>query len=280
VDTAAVLRTTEPLRSAPWPLGSFTTDRALALKGSHRVSVVIPAKDEAATVAGVVTPLAKVHGAIEGSGLLDELLVVDDGSGDGTGLAAKASGARVLRLRRSQGKGRAMIAGSLAAAGDLIVFLDADVLDTDPDWLPQLLGPLLLDDGIELVKGYYERPLNGRPGGGGRVTELAARPILSLLFPDLAHVRQPLAGETAVRRSSVLALGIEPGYGAELGLLIDTARRSGAGSIAEVDLGVRTHRNRPLHELSAMSRDVLHVALRRAGVPTATEAGGHKRARS
>jgi glucosyl-3-phosphoglycerate synthase len=119
------------------------------------------------------------------------------------------------------------------------------------------------------VKGYYERPLEGRPTGGGRVTELAARPALSLLFPDLAHVLQPLAGETAVRRATVLEVGIEPGYGAELGLLIDVARRNGAGSIAQVDLGRRTHRNRPLAELGPMARDVMKVALTRAGVPTA-----------
>jgi len=126
-----------------------------------------------------------------------------------------------------------------------------------------------LDDGVELVKGFYERPLDGRPTGGGRVTQLAARPILSLLFPDLADVRQPLAGETAVRRATVLELGIEPGYGAELGLLIDVARRSGATSIAQADLGRRTHRNRPIDELGQMARDVLAVALQRAGVPTA-----------
>ena len=98
-----------------------------------------------------------------------------------------------------------MTEGALSASGDLIVFLDADVLDTYPDWIPQLLGPLLLDDSVQLVKAFYERPLDGKPTGGGRVTELAARPVLSLLFPDLQDVRQPLAGETArcvARRSS------------------------------------------------------------------------------
>ena len=162
-----------------------------------------------------------------------------------------------------------MTEGARVAGGDLVVFLDADVLDTDPAWIPQLLGPLLLDDSIELVKGFYERPLDGQPTGGGRVTELAARPALSLLFPDLAEVRQPLAGETAIRRATVLELGIEPGYGAELGLLIDVARRNGADAIAQVDLGRRTHRNRPLSDLGRMSKAVLGVALQRAGVPTA-----------
>ena len=101
------------------------------------------------------------------------------------------------------------------------------------------------------------------------MTELAARPILALLFPELDTILQPLAGETAARRATILALGIEPDYGAELGLLIDVARKSGAASIAQVDLGRRTHRNRPLAELNAMAREVLRVALERAGVPTA-----------
>ncbi len=252
-----------------WPARSFTAADVVALKGTQQVTVVIPAKDEAPTVAGVVSAIRDAHAPVLGSGLVDELLVVDDGSSDGTGRAARAAGARVHRIRRSVGKGRAMTEGALVATGDLIVFLDADVLDTEPAWIPQLLGPLLLDQSIELVKGFYERPLDGQPTGGGRVTQLAARPILALLFPELDGILQPLAGETAARRATILALGIEAGYGAELGLLIDVARKSGAASIAQVDLGRRTHRNRPLAELSAMAREVLRVALERAGVPTA-----------
>jgi glucosyl-3-phosphoglycerate synthase len=251
-----------------WPAHAFTSEDVLALKGTQRVTVVIPAKDEATTVAGVVGAILDAHAPARGSGLVDELVVVDDGSSDGTGRAARAAGAKVHRIPRSVGKGRAMTEGTLVAAGDLIVFLDADVLDTEPSWIPQLLGPLLLDSRIELVKAVYERPLDGQPTGGGRVTQLAARPILELLFPELKDVLQPLAGETAARRSTILALGIEPGYGAELGLLIDVAHKSGAASIAQVDLGRRTHRNRPLSELSAMAREVLRVALARAGVPT------------
>ncbi len=254
----------------PWPRGSFTTANVTPLKGAHRVSVVIPARDEAPTVAGVVAPIVAAHGRAGGSGLVDEVLVVDDGSADGTAKAARSSGARVRRLRASVGKGRAMTEGALSARGDLVVFLDADVTDTASDWIPQLLGPLLLDERVELVKGYYERPLDGHPTGGGRVTELAARPALSLLFPGLEGVRQPLAGETAMRRATVIALGIERGYGAELGLLIDVARKFGLDAIAQVDLGRRTHRNRPLDELGAMARDVLRVALSRAGVATVT----------
>jgi len=267
VDRTAVR--TRAVTERLWPAGAFTVEHALAMKGEQRVTVVIPAKDESATVAGVVGAVRQAHGPRSGSGLVDEVLVVDDGSRDGTGRAARRAGARVHRVPRSVGKGRAMTEGALVATGDVIVFMDADVLDTEPAWIPQLLGPLFLEPGVELVKGFYERPLDGQPTGGGRVTQLAARPILSLLFPELAGILQPLAGETAVRRATVLALGIEPGYGAELGLLIDVARKSGADAIAQVDLGCRTHRNRPLPELSAMARDVLRAALERAGVPTA-----------
>ncbi len=252
-----------------WPRRSFTTPEALALKGSQRVTVVIPARNEVATVAGVVGTIGAAHLAGKGSGLVDQVLVIDDGSADGTSEAAIAAGADVHRLEHSVGKGLAMAEGALIAAGDLIVFLDADVVDTEAAWIPMLLGPLLIDPATELVKGFYERPIAGQPTGGGRVTELSARPILSLLFPDLAHVLQPLAGETAARRTTLLEVGIEPGYGVEIGLLIDIARRNGPASIAQVDLGRRTHRNRPLSELRPMSREVLRVALTRAGVPTA-----------
>lgn len=247
----------------------WTTEAAMALKGAQRVCVVIPARDEGATVGSVVSVVGDAHLAGMGSGLVDRLVVVDDGSADRTARVARAAGATVHRLPRSMGKGRAMAEGVLRSAADLVVFLDADVVDTDPGWIPRLLGPLLADPAIELVKGYYERPLDGQRSGGGRVTELAARPVLSLLFPELASIRQPLAGETAVRRATLLAVGLEPGYGVEMGLLIDVARRTGASSIAQVDLGRRTHRNRPLAALGAMSREVLRVALARSGVPTA-----------
>lgn len=243
----------------------FGTDEVLAAKGARLVSVVVPARDEAPTVAAAIARVLQGHGRRQGSGLLDELLVVDDASTDSTAVAARAAGASVLRLPRSRGKGHAMFEGTRRAVGDVVVFLDADVRDARADWLPQLLGPLLCGSGVELVKGFYDRPLDGRPTGGGRVTELVARPALSLLYPELHAVRQPLAGETAAWRATICELGLEPDYGAELGLLLDVARRFGASSIAQVDLGTRTHRNRPLDELSSVARDVLRVAFDRGG---------------
>ena len=144
------------------------------------------------------------------------------------------------------------------------MFLDADVENFTPHFVVGLLGPLLADDDVALVKGFYERPLHGRPGEGGRVTELVARPVLDLLFPSLAGVRQPLAGETAAPRSVLEKAGLDGGYGVELGLLIDVADRFGVDAVAQVDLGRRVHRNRPLAELRHQATDVLRAALDRA----------------
>jgi glucosyl-3-phosphoglycerate synthase len=159
-----------------------------------------------------------------------------------------------------------MACGLAATTGSLAVFLDADVTNTTIDFVPKLLQPLLADSEIQLVKPFYERPLLNMPTGGGRVTELAARPILSLLFPGLGEIRQPLAGETAGRRELFSKLGFESAYGVEIALLIDVARHYGISVIAQVDLGIRRHRNRPIEELRPMSVEVLHAALERYGV--------------
>ena len=155
------------------------------------------------------------------------------------------------------------------ARGDLLVFLDADVENFGPHFVTGLLGPLLTDDEVALVKGFYERPVEGSSAGGGRVTELVARPVIDLLFPDLAGVKQPLAGETAAPRSVLEKTGLDRDYGIELGLLIDVADRFGVEAVAQVDLGVRIHRNRPLAELRPEATDVLRAALRRVLPPGA-----------
>jgi glucosyl-3-phosphoglycerate synthase len=158
-----------------------------------------------------------------------------------------------------------MAAALEASAGDVVVFLDADVENANADFVPRLVGPLLMDEAV-LVKAFYERPFNGQPSGGGRVTELLARPLIELLFPTLVDVRQPLAGETAAYRWVFEKVGFAAGYGVEIGFLIDVARDFGAESIAQVDLGVRVHRNRPLVELRPHAADVLRTVLGRAGI--------------
>ena len=248
--------------------GDFPVGLVLEAKArtGHTVSVCIPARDEGSTVGSVVRavvqPFLAEHG---GNGLVDEVIVFDDGSTDDTALQAEEAGARVVSGPGGPGgKGQAMAAALAAAGGDVVAYLDADVANTAPAFVTGLLGPLLTTDDVALVKGFYTRPLHDDPTGGGRVTELVARPVLELLFPELSDVRQPLAGETAAHRWVFEKVGFADGYGVELGLLIDVANVLGAERLAQVDLGERIHRNRPLHELRPQAVDVLQAALARA----------------
>ena len=247
--------------------GDFPTGLVLEAKArtGRSVSVCIPARDEGSTVGSVVRavvqPFLATHG---GSGLVDEVLVLDDGSLDDTAAQAKEAGAQVVAgPGGAGGKGGAMAAALAASTGDVVAFLDADVANTNPAFVTGLLGPLLTTEDVALVKGFYTRPLHGDPTGGGRVTELMARPVIEILYPELSWVRQPLAGETAAHRWVFEKLGFAAGYGVELGLLIDLARTLGADRLAQVDLGERIHRNRPLHELRPQAVDVLRAALER-----------------
>jgi len=245
----------------------FPAELLLSAKGSRTVSVCIPSRDEERTVERVIRAVADPHVASTGgSGLVDEVLVVDDGSTDATADVAERAGARVIQTRGSGGKGQAMRAGVEACLGEIVVFLDADVENTSPSFVTGLLGPLLVEEDVALVKGFYDRPLHGQPTGGGRVTELVARPLLNILFPMLSGVLQPLAGETAAPRRVLEKLDLADGYGVELGMLLDVATELGPGAIAQVDLGVRIHRNRPLDELRPQAEDVLRAALARAGI--------------
>lgn len=245
----------------------FPAEALAGARRGQRVSVCIPARDEEPTVAGVVAGVRRALTAAGGGvDLVDEIVVVDDGSTDATAAAAARAGATVVRTGApGGGKGEAMAAGLAATSGDLVVFLDADVENFGPHFVTGLLGPLLDDPAVVLVKAVYDRPLHGAPTGGGRVTELVARPVIDLLFPELAHVRQPLAGETALRRSVLGRVTLEGGYGVEMGLLVDVAEAFGTDAIAQVDLGVRVHRNRPLDQLRPQATDVLRAALARAG---------------
>ncbi len=242
----------------------------VAAKGGRRVSVCIPARNEAGTVGPIVQAITSgLTGRHGGVPLVDEVVVIDDGSSDGTADIAERAGARVLATGSSGGgKGQAMRTALDATDGDLIAFVDADVTNFTPDFVTGLLGPLLVDDTVTLVKGFYQRPLHGAPDGGGRVTELMAKPVIDLLFPHLASIEQPLAGETAAPRWVLEKCGLADGYAVELALLIDVAARFGVATIAQVDLGTRVHRNRPLSELRPQATDILRAALARAPLIT------------
>ncbi len=235
-------------------------------------SVVIPARDEAGTVGTVAATLKQ--SLLDEVGLLDEVLVVDAGSEDGTFEAAHRSGARVVRQAEvlpeagtARGKGEALWKGLAASTGDLVVFVDADIVDIGPRFVTGLLGPLLLDPAVRYTKATYDRPLRVgdelRPRGGGRVTELLARPLLDAFWPELAWLAQPLSGEYAGRRSLLTQLPFVRGYGVELALLVDIADQFGTDVIAQVDLGRRIHDHQPLDALGRMASELLHVAMGR-----------------
>jgi len=233
------------------------------------VSVCLPARDEAGTVGAIVSEIQRTLGA--GVGLVDEVLVVDDHSEDATAKVAAEAGARVVAvdhvlpdLGPGHGKGEALWKSVAAAEGDLIVWCDADIVEFGAHFVVGLVGPLLLRPDIAFVKGFYDRPVHGSAHGGGRVTELMARPVIAMLFPHLSSIVQPLSGEYAGRRSLLERLPFIQGYGVDLGLLIDIAEQAGTEAMAQVDLGVRHHRNRPLDELGPQALAVLQAALSRA----------------
>ena len=256
-----------------WSRPDWTVAELEAAKAGRTVSVVLPALNEEETVAGVVETITPLLG-----GLVDELIVLDSGSTDDTEIRALAAGARVIsrevalpEVAPQPGKGEVLWRSLAATAGDIIAFVDSDLLDPDPMFVPKLLGPLLTADGVHLVKGFYRRPLkvsgSEDANGGGRVTELVARPLLAALRPELMCLYQPLGGEYAGTRELLTSVPFAPGYGVEIGLLIDAYDRLGLDAIAQVNLGVRTHRNRPLTELASMSRQVIATLLSRCGIP-------------
>jgi glucosyl-3-phosphoglycerate synthase len=234
--------------------------------------VCIPCRNEAATIGPIVR---QIIGTLMNTGdhLVDELIVMDDGSTDATAAVASAAGARVVAVADvlphtgpAAGKGNALWKSVAASRGDVVVWCDGDLLSFTPEYIRRLVLPFLMDPSVMFVKGFYERLLDQAGEGGGRNTELVARPLLALLFPDLATVRQPLGGEYAARRTVLEQIPFATGYGVEIGLLLDVAALTGASSVVQVDLGVRRHRHRPLRELSAQSVEIMHALLRRAGL--------------
>jgi glucosyl-3-phosphoglycerate synthase len=275
---------------------SLYSAERIAAERRHSVSVCLPARECAQTVGAIVAALAGLCEA----GAIDEVVVVDAASPDGTAAVAERAGARVLQeseLLASHGpvfgKGDAMWRATSALEGEIVCFLDADTEGFSAHFATGLLGPLVCEpetSRVSFVKGFYRRPIGpggeggGRgdpptvsqchsggesPGeGGGRVNHLTARPALALFYPELAGVRQPLAGEVAARRELLEALPFATGYGVEIAMLIDVWREVGLEGIAQVDLEEHRNRHQPLAALAPMAQTVLAtvaVRLQREG---------------
>lgn len=248
---------------ATFDQSQFALDRILRYKRGP-ISVCVPTRETAATIAATVAAVADLREA----GLVDQLLVVDAGSEDGTAAIAAEAGAEVFQesellpeLGPVEGKGDAMWRALSVCRGEVVVYLDGDVHDFDAHYVTGLLGPLLQSGSIDFVKGFYRRPLAIEEmeieDGGGRVTELTARPLLELLVPELAAFRQPLAGECAGWRSLFAAIPYTTGYGVEIAMLIEIWRRVGIERMAQVDLGSKRNSHQSLAALAEMARDIV-----------------------
>jgi glucosyl-3-phosphoglycerate synthase len=242
------------------------------------VSVCVPTRETAATIAGTVRAIA----ALRDAGLVDQILVVDADSADGTATIAREAGAEVFQeaallpeFGPVEGKGDAMWRALSVAGGEIVVYLDGDVRDFGAHYVTGLLGPLLQSEQVDFAKGFYRRPLAidemEIEDGGGRVTELTAKPLLDLLVPELAAFRQPLAGECAGRRSLLSRIPYVTGYGVEIAMLVEVWKRAGIARMAQVDLGSKRNSHQTLAALAQMSRDVI------AGLAGELDAAGDER---
>lgn len=261
-----------PRRSSRGP--SWTLSRVLKAKGSTRISVVLPARDEEQTVGGIVAQIRRR--LVDDVGLVDELIVIDSRSSDATAAVAASAGATVYHQDhvlpgqpRMDGKGDALWKGLAASTGDVVLFVDSDLRDFTTDFVVGLLGPLLCDPGVVFVKAHYLRPLitdqASVPGGGGRVSELVARPLINLYWPRLAGFVQPLAGEYGGYRHVLERIPFVTGYGVEFAMLIDLLDLVGLDALAQVDLGTRTHRHQDIEALGRMAAQILQTADARLG---------------
>ncbi|WP_194893878.1 glucosyl-3-phosphoglycerate synthase [Catenulispora pinisilvae] len=258
-------------KASDWPLARLLDAKRAA---GARISVVLPALDEEETVGAIVSTVRE--DLMEAAPLVDELLVVDSGSADRTAENAAAAGAKVLHrdeilpaVPSVRGKGEVLWRSLAATTGDLVCFVDADLQAFSSTVVTGVLGPLLSTEGdpIHLVKAMYDRPLVAGsavlPAGGGRVTELVARPILNLHWPLLAGFVQPLGGEYAARRTLLERLPFPTGYGVETAMLIDTLALVGLDGMAQVDVGVRLHHHQDDAGLGRMASEIMQVAWER-----------------
>ncbi|GGV53952.1 glucosyl-3-phosphoglycerate synthase [Streptomyces longisporoflavus] len=244
------------------PLGALVDAKRAS---GASVSVVLPALDEEETVGEIVAEIRRE--LIGKAPLVDELVVVDSGSRDRTAEVARAAGARVVhrdeilpRIPAVPGKGEVLWRSLLVTGGDIVAFVDADLRDFSADFVTGIVGPLLTEPDVDFVKAMYDRPLAGTADQGGRVTELMARPLLNLHWPQLAGFVQPLGGEYAARRSLLERLPFPVGYGVELGLLVDALHTVGLDALAQVDVGVRKHRHQDGQALGRMAAAIYRTA--------------------
>ena len=247
---------------APVPLGR---------RGSRQTaSICIPARNEEGTIAKLV---ADLDSALRATGVVSEIIVLDDRSTDLTRLEAELAGATVhssadvlSQFGPSRGKGDAMWRSLAASDGDIVLWCDGDLQDIDVRRLGSLVQRLRYDDSCVLAKGYFRRiDANGAVTPGGRVSELAIRPLLALLYPALSHIHEPLGGIYAIRRSAAEKLPFEADYGVDVGLLLDTMSTYGIEAVGQVDLGVLRHRNQTCEALAIQSACVQRAILTRCG---------------
>lgn len=249
-------------------------ERLLALKQAQglAISLALPALNEAETVGKVIRTVRRA--LMDDVPLLDEIVLMDSASDDRTREIAAQEGARVYVHQEllpaygpRAGKGEALWKSLLVTRGDIVAWIDTDIVNIHPRFVYGIIGPLLLDPRVQLVKGFYRRPLRVgdrmQAGSGGRVTELAARPLFNLFYPELSGIVQPLSGEYAGRRRAVEQVPFFSGYGVETGLLIDVLERFGLSAIAQVDLRERVHHNQPLEALGKMSFSIIQVVVNR-----------------
>jgi glycosyltransferase involved in cell wall biosynthesis len=229
-------------------------------------------RDEESTVGNVIQTVR--HALIDEVPLLDEIMLIDSESSDATRQIAERLGIPVHIHQRllpelgvRAGKGEALWKSLLVTSGDIVLWVDTDIVNIHPRFVYGILGPLLTDPRVQFVKGFYRRPLRVgdrmQAGGGGRVTELTARPLLNLFYPELSGIVQPLSGEYGGRRTALEQLPFFSGYGVEAGLLIDVFERFGLAAIAQVDLLERIHHNQPLEALSKMSFAIIQAVVRK-----------------
>ena len=241
-------------------------------KENLTVSLALPALNEEETVGNVIKTIKDA--LMDHVPLLDEIVLIDSDSSDTTREIASAMGVPVYihqhvlpQLGARTGKGEALWKSLYLTSGDLIIWIDTDIVNIHPRFVYGLLGPLILHPDIQFVKGFYRRPLKVdnklQAGGGGRVTELTARPLLNLFFPELSGLIQPLSGEYGGRRSAFEKMPFSSGYGVEIGLVIDIFEKFGISAIAQVDLQERVHHNQPLESLSKMSFAIIQTVVRR-----------------